>query len=98
MGIREIKKRIGKDAFNKIDGIYYGSDNCEYLAAYKHEIEKAIAKFQEFNKNFPPHKTRTFTFVTPYVGEIMLEKLEQSLEYLNNLNIKHPIEVVVNDF
>lgn len=98
MGIREIKKRIGKDAFNKIDGIYYGSDNCEYLAAYKHEIEKAIEKFQEFNKNFPPHKTRTFTFVTPYVGETMLEKLEQSLEYLNNLNIKNPIEVVVNDF
>jgi hypothetical protein len=31
------------------------------------EIEKAVEKFVEFNKNFPPHKIRTFTFVTPYV-------------------------------
>ena len=28
----------------------------------------------------------------------MLEKLEESLAYLNELNIKNPIEVVVNDF
>jgi collagenase-like PrtC family protease len=27
----------------------------------------------------------------------MMERLEESLEYLNNLNIKNPIEVVVND-
>jgi len=27
----------------------------------------------------------------------MLEKLNESLEYLNSLNIKNPIEVVVND-
>jgi len=98
MWIREIKKRIWKDAFNKIDGIYYGSDNCEYLSAYKHEVEKAIEKFQIFNKNYPPHKIRIFTFVTPYVGDTMLAKLEESLEYLHNLNIKNPIEVVVNDF
>lgn len=98
MWIREIKKRIWKDAFNKIDGIYYWSDNCEYLSVYKHEIEKAIIKFQEFNKNYPPHKTRTFTLVTPYVWDQMLSKLEESLEYLDNLNIKNPIEVVVNDF
>ena len=51
MWIREIKKKIWKDAFNKIDGIYYGSDNCEYLSVYEHEIKKAIEKFQEFNKN-----------------------------------------------
>ncbi len=98
MWIREIKKKIWKDAFNKIDGIYYGSDNCEYLSVYEHEIKKAIEKFQEFNKNYPPHKTRTFTLVTPYVGNRMLIELEKSLEYLNELNIKNPIEVVVNDF
>jgi len=28
----------------------------------------------------------------------MLAKLEESLEYLNDLKIKNPIEVVVNDF
>ncbi|MDQ7010030.1 MAG: hypothetical protein Q9M94_07105 [Candidatus Gracilibacteria bacterium] len=98
MGIREIKKRFGPEAFNKISGIYYGSDNCEYLVPYKAEIEKAIEKFGEFNKNFPPHKVRTFTLVTPYVGDKMLEKLEETLDFLNNLKTKYTIEVVVNDF
>ena len=28
----------------------------------------------------------------------MLKKLEETLEYLNNLRIKNPIEIVVNDF
>ena len=97
MAIREIKKKFWAEAFNKIDWIYYWSDNCEYLIATKNEIEKAIQKFQEFNKNFPPHKVRTFTFVTPYAWNKMLKRLEESLEYLNSLNIKNPIEVVVND-
>ncbi len=98
MAIREIKKRFWWEYFNKISGIYYGSDNCEFLVPYKAEIEKAIDCFREFNKNFPPHKIRTFTLVTPYLWDKMLEKLEESLEFLNNLNIKNPIEVVVNDF
>ena len=98
MGIREIKKRFWVDAFNKISGIYYGSDNCEYLVPYKHEIEKAIEYFKEFNKKFPPHKVRTFTLVTPYVWDQMMEKLEETLEFLNNLKTKFSIEVVVNDF
>lgn len=98
MAIREIKRKFWVDVFNKIDGIYYGSDNCEYLVAYKKEIEQAMEKFQEFNKNYPPHTVRTFTFVTPYVGDTMLEKLEESLAYLNDLKIRNPIEVVVNDF
>ena len=97
MAIREIKKRFWPDAFNKIDWIYYWSDNCEFLVPTKIEIEKAIEKFKEFNKNFPPHRIRTFTFVTPYTWNKMLERLEESLEYLNSLNIKNPIEVVVND-
>lgn len=98
MAIREIKKRFGPDCFNKIDWIYYWSDNCEYLSATKQELETAIENFKEFNKNYPPHIVRTFTFVTPYVGDKMLEKLDESLEFLNSLNIKNPIEVVVNDF
>ncbi len=97
MGIREIKKRFWWEAFNKISGIYYGSDNCEYLVPYKHEIEKAINLFREFNTNFPPHEIRTFTLVTPYVGNTMLVKLEETLDYLNTLKIKNPIEIVVND-
>jgi len=98
MGIREIKKKFWPEAFNKISGIYYWSDNCEYLLPYKHEIEKAIEYFLEFNKNFPPHKIRTFTLVTPYVWNKMMEKLEETLNYLNNLKTKFDIEVVVNDF
>ena len=98
MWIREIKKRFSGEAFNKISGIYYWSDNCEYLAVTKHEVIQALDLFKEFNTNFPPHCVRTFTLVTPYVGNTMLAKLEETLEYLNNLNIKNPIEVVVNDF
>ncbi|NDK08380.1 hypothetical protein EOM39_03995 [Candidatus Gracilibacteria bacterium] len=98
VSIREIKRKFGPDAFNKIDGIYYGSDNCEYLVPYKNEVENAIEEFKEFNKKYPPHKVRTFTLVTPYVGDKMLSYLEESLGYLNNLSIKNPIEVVINDF
>ncbi|ATU04948.1 hypothetical protein BKN14_00625 [Candidatus Gracilibacteria bacterium HOT-871] len=98
MAIREIKKRFGQDYFNKISGIYYGSDNCEFLVPMRKEIEKAVEKFVEFNKNFPPHKIRTFTFVTPYVGDKMMERLEESLAFLNDLKIKNSIEIVVNDY
>lgn len=97
MAIREIKRKFWVDAFNKIEGIYYGSDNCEYLAAYKKDIVVAMEQFREFNRKYPPHTVRTFTFVTPYVGNTMLKHLEESLEYLNDLKIKNPIEVVVND-
>lgn len=98
VSIREIKRKFWPEVFNKIDWIYYWSDNCEYLAPYMHEVEKAIEEFREFNKKYPPHKVRTFTLVTPYVWDKMLSFLEESLNYLNNLNIKNPIEVVVNDF
>lgn len=96
--LREIKRRFWNDFFNKIDGIYYGSDNCEYLVPMKSEIEKAFEYFKAFEKVLPPHTRRTFTFVTPYVWDTMMVRLEESLEYLNNLKTKHTIEVVVNDF
>jgi len=98
MSIREIKKKLWVDAFNKISWIYYWSDNCEYLIPTKNEIGQAIELFREFNKNFPPHKIRTFSLVTSYVWDKMLSRLEEVLDYLNNLKIKNPIEIVVNDF
>lgn len=98
MSIRELKRKFWNEVFSKIDWIYYWSDNCEYLAPYENEIIQAIELFKEFNKNFPPHKVRTFTLVTPYVWDVMLEHLEKTLKYLNELTIKNPIEVVVNDF
>jgi len=97
MAIREIKKKFGWEYFNKIEWIYYWSDNCEYLSATKKELEEALLLFREFNKNYPPHTIRTFTFVTPYVWNKMLERLDESLAFLNDLQIKNPIEVVVND-
>lgn len=98
MWIREIKKRIWKDAFNKISGIYYWSDNCEFLVPTKNELQEAIEKFKIFNKNYPPHTRRTFTLVTPYLWDKMLERLEEWLIYLDWLNIKNPIEIVINDY
>lgn len=98
LSLRELKRKFWPDVFQKIDGIYYGSDNCEYLAGYKKDVEGAIEEFKNFNKLYPPHKVRSFTFVTPYVGNKMLSFLEESLAYLNDLEIKNPIEVVVNDF
>lgn len=96
--IKELKRKFGPDVFNKISGIYYWSDNCEYLTANKVEVKKAFEMFLEFNKINPPHKARTFTFVTPYVGDTMMETLEKSLEYLNEMSTKTKIEVVVNDY
>jgi hypothetical protein len=84
--------------FQKIEGIYYGSDNCEYLAPYKKDIEQAIEAFKVFNQTYPPHTVRTFVLVTPYVGNTMMKYLEETLDYLNTLQIKNPIEIVVNDF
>ena len=98
MAIREIKKKFWNNFFDKVSWIYYWSDNCEYLVPTKNEIEQAIEKFKEFNKNFPPHKVRTFVLVTPYLWDKMLERLDEVLDYLNQLKIKNPIEVVVNDF
>lgn len=96
--IRELKKKFWKDVFGKISWIYYGSDNCEFLAPTQDEVKKAYEKFLEFNKTYPPHKARIFTLVTPYVGDKMLERLEETLTYLNNIKSKTPLEIVVNDF
>lgn len=98
VAIRELKKKFWWDVFNKISWIYYWSDNCEYLVWLENEVKTAYENFLEFNKNFPPHKSRVFSFVTPYVWDIMMEKLKKSLNYLNQINSKTQIEVIVNDF
>ncbi len=96
--LKELRKKFWKDVMSKIDGIYYGSDNCEYLSPYLKDIKQAIEEFKIFNKNYPPHTLRKFVMVTPYVWDKMMSYLEESLEYLNTLQIKNPIEIVVNDF
>lgn len=98
VALREIKRKFSPEVFNKISGLYYGSDNCEYLTPTLNEIKEAINLFKEFNQKYPPHTVRSFTLVTPYVGNKMLKRLDEVLDYLNNLKIKNPIEVVINDF
>lgn len=95
---RELRRKFWQDIFKKIDGIYYGSDNCEYLLPYLHEIKEAWALWKEFNRIYPPHKKRTFVLVTPYVWDTMLWYLEETLAYLHDFAQTHPIEVVVNDY
>lgn len=98
LAIREIKRKFWVDAFNKIWWIYYWSDNCEFLLPTVKEIEAAFTKFLEFNKKYPPHKVRSFTLVTPYIWNGMINRLEETLAYLNSFKTRYDIEVVLNDY
>lgn len=98
--LKQLKKKFGVNVFDKIDWIYYGSDNCEYLIPTLSEIKESLQLFNEFNKNFPPHKKRTFTLVTPYTGNKMMKRLKEILTYLDLQSSISWIlfEIVVNDF
>jgi hypothetical protein len=45
-------KQIDDNILNNIQGIYYGSDNCEYLAPTKLELEKALNLYEQANKKY----------------------------------------------
>jgi len=94
--LKQLKKKFWDKVFDKIDGIYYWSDNCEFLLPSITEIKEALSLFKEFNKVYPPYKKRTFTLVTPYVWNTMLLKLEEIFKFLNNYGKK--TEIVINDF
>ncbi len=88
-------KQFDKNIANNIQGIYYGSDNCEYLTPTKPELEKALYIYEKANKKyFFKQWKKGFVLVTPYVGWKMLERLKESLDFLNN---NWQFEVVVND-
>jgi len=88
-------KQIDNNITNNIQGIYYGSDNCEYLMPTKEEVEKALDLYNQANKKyFFKQWKRGFVLVTPYVGPKMLERAKQTLDYLNSV---WKFEVVVND-
>ncbi len=88
-------KQIDNNITNNIQWIYYGSDNCEYLSPTKQELEKALELYEQANKKYFFKKWKKwFVFVTPYVGWKMLERLKESLDYLNS---QWKFEVVVND-
>jgi len=94
LAIRKLKS-YDKDIFNKIKWIYWGSDNCEYLAPTKKEIEEAYNLFIESKKKYGIEK---FIVVTPYVWEKMYNRLTEGLDFLNSLKVKQQIEIVVNDY
>lgn len=88
-------KQIDKNIANNIQWIYYGSDNCEYLVPTKMEIEKALDLYEQANKKyFFKQWKRGFVLVTPYVGNAMLQRLKETLDFLNT---KWNFQVVVND-
>ena len=88
-------KQIDNNITNNIQWIYYGSDNCEYLSPTKQELEKALELYEQANKKYFFKKWKKwFVLVTPYVGWKMLERLEETLNYLNE---QWKFEVVVND-
>jgi len=68
--------------------LYFGIEFCETLIPIKDDLKEIIEFCDEKNINF--------TFVTPYVTDLGLNKLKPLLNDLNELNKE--IEVVVNDF
>lgn len=92
--LRKLKK-IDNNITNNIQWIYYWSDNCEYLAPTKQEIKKALELYEKANKKYFFKKWKKwFVLVTPYVWWKMIERLKESLDFLNE---KWQFEVVVND-
>lgn len=94
LAARKLKK-VDNNIFNRIQGIYYGSDNCEYLAPRLDEIKKAYDLFQQAKKKY--YFQWGFVLVTPYVGNKMMESLKPGLDWLNERAGKKWIEVVIND-
>lgn len=98
--LKQLKKKFWVNVFDKINWIYYWSDNCEYLIPTLQETKEALQLFHEFNKKYPPHIKRTFSFVTPYTWNKMMTRLRESLQYLNEQSKLswNSFEIVVNDF
>jgi len=95
VAIRKLKK-LDKDIFNKIEWIYYGSDNCEYLAPTLQEVEHVFEWFYSIKNKY--NIEGGFTLVTPYVWQKMLnERIKPVLDFLNSRKVKQQIEVVFND-
>ena len=88
-------KQIDKNILNNIQWIYYWSDNCEYLTPTKQEVEQALELYEESNKKYFFKKWKKgFVLVTPYVGWKMMDRIKESLSFLNE---QGQFDVVVND-
>ena len=77
--------RNGEDlSFSRL---YFGQEFCERLIPSKDGLKKAL--------DYAHNKSMDFTFLTPFVSEVGLEKWEKILELLYSL--KPGSEVVIND-
>ncbi|MEF2175874.1 MAG: hypothetical protein V3575_05355 [Candidatus Absconditabacteria bacterium] len=99
----QIRKVFGGGIFKNIKGIYFGSDQCEFLLPTIQEIQKAIELLKEFDKKYVSNELKRFTLLTSFYGNgIIRERLIENLDYLNcnasNINPKTGlVEIVVND-
>lgn len=92
------------NAFNKIMGFYYWSDQCEFLMPTLSETKKAIELIKDFDKKYPTHRLKEFALVIPYYwNETIRKRIQENLEWLNE-NAKHinkqtgKIEIIINSF
>lgn len=76
-----------KDFKNNTDRIYFGNEFCEKLIS----TLDILKKWYFFTKT----KGKKFTFVTPFVTNFGVEKLEYLLGFLND---QEDVEVVFNDW
>lgn len=102
--ISNIKKIFGKDALKKmLDGVYWGTEQCEWLVPELKETIQAIEQFKVFNKQHISHKKMNFVFLTSYWwSPIVKKRLLENFEYLDANAYKiNPnswtVEIVVND-
>lgn len=80
-------KYFGKDYKTNIERVYFGVEVCERLIPDLENVKKALEICEK--------REMGFTFVTPYVGPLGIEKLRIIFDYLNE---KEDIEIVINDF
>lgn len=91
------------DPLKAVYGIYFGSDQCEFLIPTLEETKEAIDEVKSFSKTYNPAIFTEFAFMTPtYGNKKMRERLIANLEYLNDNaqfinNKKKTVQVIVND-
>lgn len=100
----ELKKHFWKDVFTKeVEGIYWWTEQCEWLVPTLQETQEAVKLFKHLNKTHFSHTKLQFVFLTSYWwSPIVKQRIIQNLEWLNqeakNINaLSRKIEIVIND-
>ncbi|MDK2820042.1 MAG: hypothetical protein PWP31_7 [Clostridia bacterium] len=83
--LNTIKELFGEINFNQL---YFGQEFCERILPKKKDIIDAL--------NFAHSNNMQFTFITPYVTETGLIKLQQL--FIELVKIKSDCEIVINDW